>query len=641
VLSLNLGIVAHVDAGKTTLTERLLFEAGVTDHVGRVDHGDTTTDADALERSRGITIRSAVVAFDVERPGGETVHVHLVDTPGHADFVGEVERALAVLDAAVLVVSAVEGVQARTRVLIRILERLGIPFLVFANKVDRAGASYDATMAALREALTGGAVALVEPSEVGTRACAVRRRAGAAFRQELAETLADHDDRLLERWLGDGLSDDDTTRALARLTAGGAVHPVLFGAALLGLGTAEVLEAVAALLPTAPRRVTEGLHARVFKIERDAGGRRTAYVRLDSGHLDARDHVTVHRRGRTGSVTSSAARATAVRPFTRGAGTEARRAQAGEIALVSGLGDVAIGDQLGWWDPHRGARHFPPPGREAVVRPRDPADRVRLFAALQELSAQDPLIDARLDGPDDEVTVSVYGEVQKEVLAARLEVEHGVPVTFLPTRTVYVERVAGVAEAHRVVRTGNASVGLRVEPGAPGGGTSYAVTVERGYLLPSHHTAVEAAVARALEQGPLGWRVVDARVTLVAGHFNAPTPPAGYYRELTAAAVAEALRTAGTTACAPVSAFEVEMPTDVLSAVLQALVRAGARPGPPRAGGRLCRVTGTVPSDAVDDLEHRLSGLTRGEGLLVVEPAGFEPVRGRLRTAPRRGPGGP
>ena len=136
--SLNLGIVAHVDAGKTTLTERLLFEAGVTTHIGRVDHGDTTTDADALERQRGITIRSAVVTFTVPTPDGGTTRINLIDTPGHSDFVAEVERALAVLDGAVLVVSAVEGVQAQTRVLIRILERLGIPFLIFANKIDRA-----------------------------------------------------------------------------------------------------------------------------------------------------------------------------------------------------------------------------------------------------------------------------------------------------------------------------------------------------------------------------------------------------------------------------------------------------------------------------------------------------------------------
>src|SRR5580765_3415162 len=156
---LNLGIVAHVDAGKTTLTERLLFDTGVITHIGRVDHGDTTTDTDALERQRGITIRSAVVAFTLD-----DVKVNLIDTPGHSDFVAEVERALSVLDGAVLVVSAVEGVQAQTRVLIRILERLQIPFLIFVNKIDRMGAAEDETLTAVRHALTGDAIALNRPA---------------------------------------------------------------------------------------------------------------------------------------------------------------------------------------------------------------------------------------------------------------------------------------------------------------------------------------------------------------------------------------------------------------------------------------------------------------------------------------------
>jgi ribosomal protection tetracycline resistance protein len=169
--TLNLGIVAHVDAGKTTLTERLLYETGVSTHLGRVDHGDTVTDADDIERRRGITIRSAVVAFTV----GD-LKVNLIDTPGHADFVAEVERALTVLDGAVLVVSAVEGVQAQTRALIRIMERLGIPFVVFANKVDRSGASYDATMDALRDALAGDAVALTRPIGPGGRSATVAAR---------------------------------------------------------------------------------------------------------------------------------------------------------------------------------------------------------------------------------------------------------------------------------------------------------------------------------------------------------------------------------------------------------------------------------------------------------------------------------
>src|SRR3954452_13228252 len=182
--TLNLGVLAHVDAGKTTLTERLLFETGSTDHLGRVDHGDTTTDADALGRRRGITIRSAVATLTLPsaQPSADgDLKVNLIDTPGHSDFVAEVERALVVLDGAILVVSAVEGVQAQTRVLIRILERLGLPFLVFANKIDRVGADPAGTMAALREVLTGAPVALTDPVGAGSRDARVRPRSGPRF----------------------------------------------------------------------------------------------------------------------------------------------------------------------------------------------------------------------------------------------------------------------------------------------------------------------------------------------------------------------------------------------------------------------------------------------------------------------------
>ncbi|HEX7149430.1 MAG TPA: GTP-binding protein, partial [Actinomycetota bacterium] len=206
---LNLGILAHVDAGKTSLTERLLFAAGVIDEVGSVDAGSTQTDSLALERQRGITIKSAVVSFVV---GGTTVN--LIDTPGHPDFIAEVERVLGVLDGAVLVVSAVEGVQPQTRVLMRTLQRLGIPTLLFVNKVDRAGATDERVLRAIAERLTPAVVAMGSVHGLGTRDPRfVPYGAGDdAFRGRLADLLADHDDALVAAYL-----DDDTGLPYRRL----------------------------------------------------------------------------------------------------------------------------------------------------------------------------------------------------------------------------------------------------------------------------------------------------------------------------------------------------------------------------------------------------------------------------------------
>lgn len=628
--TINLGIVAHVDAGKTTLTERLLFEAGVISQVGRVDHGDTTTDTDDLERQRGITIRSAVVTFTVPGIDGPDVKINLIDTPGHSDFVAEVERALMVLDGAVLVVSAVEGIQAQTRVLIRILERIGTPFLIFVNKIDRSGAAYDSTMTALNEVLLGGAVALVEPIGLGSRAAGVATRSGSGFVEELIERLSDYDERLLRQYV-DGGQPPSEQQALASLTGQtriGRMHPVVFGSALAGVGIAEVLTAITAHLPTTADDVDNPLHASLFKIERDPVGHQIGYVRLHAGTLSARDRVIVHRREPIGTIVSHPARAISVSTFDHGTITTETSARAGDIATISGLNDIAIGDQLGRWDPARGGRLFPSPGLESVVRAQLPADRSALFQALQQLSEQDPLINARLDGVDREITVSVYGEVQKEVITARLATEYGVAAEFLPTRTVHVERPAAIAEWHEQTVMGNASVGLRVEPAAAGSGVEYLMGVERGYLIPSFHVAIEESLAAVTGEGLFGWRVTDCRVTLIHGRYHAPTPSAGDYRRLTALAFRRALRQAGTTVCAPVSWFELEVPADALTPVLGRLVTAGATPKVDQLAITRCRVTGTMPADQVDEFEQRLPGLSSGLGVFFSEPAGHRPVVG-------------
>jgi ribosomal protection tetracycline resistance protein len=416
---------------------------------------------------------------------------------------------------------------------------------------------------------------------------------------------------------------------LAEQARRGRIHPVLFGAALEGVGVAHVIEALTTYLPLSDGDADKPLHASVFKIERGPAGHRVAFARLHDGTLGARDHLVVHRREpNVGAIREHEARAVDVTAFDLGAETVGRPARAGEIAKVLGIGDVAIGDQLGRWDPSRSGRHFPSPGLEAVVKAASPGDQSSLFQALQQLSEQDPLIDARLDGVDHEITVSVYGEVQKEVILARLEHEYGVVADFLPTRTVHIERPAGIGEAHNATPMGNASIGLRVEPGTPGSGAEYVMGVERGYLLPSFHVAIEETIPTALSEGLFGWRVTDCIVTLIHGRFNAPTPSAGEYRRLTATALREALQRAGTIVCAPFSRFELELPVEALTAVMARLVAVGARPEPPAMGTSHCRLAGTMPTEAVDHFEQRLPGLTAGQGVVFSEPSGYEPVHG-------------
>jgi ribosomal protection tetracycline resistance protein len=620
----NLGIVAHVDAGKTSLTERLLHTAGVTEELGSVDAGTTRTDTLALERRRGITIRSAVVSFAVR---GTTVN--LVDTPGHPDFVAEVERVLGVLDGAVLVVSAVEGVQPQTRLLLRTLRRLRIPTLLFVNKIDRRGADDEAVLRAVAERLTPAAVAMGTVAGIGTPTAAfVPFPAGPPG---LTSVLAEHDDALLAAYLDDAAVPQRRLRAaLATQTARALVHPVFFGSALTGAGVDELIGGVAELLPAAPGEADGPLSATVFKVERG-----TVFARLFSGTLRVRDRLP---QGRV----------TALEVFEDGAVVPRASVSAGRIARLRGLAGVRIGDALG--DPPATAppKVFAPPTLATVVTPVRPADRGALQSALDELAAQDPLLGVRRDDRRGEVSVSLYGEVQKEVLEATLAEEFGVAVAFRATTTICVERPAGSGAAVEVgERDRNpflATIGLRVEPGT---GVTFRLAVSPGSMPAAFFTAVEETVHRTLREGLHGWQVTDCAVTMThAGYWprqshahatfdKAMSSTAGDFRNLTPLVLMAALARAGTRVLEPLHRFRLEVPVDALGPLLPVLARLGAAPGTPVVRGAECVLEGDVPAAQVHVLTRALPALTRGEGVLESAFDRYEPVRGAVPSRPR------
>lgn len=295
---LNLGILAHVDAGKTSLTERLLHSVGVIDEIGSVDDGNTQTDSLALERQRGITIKSAVVSFAVD-----DVTVNLIDTPGHPDFIAEVERVLSVLDGAVLVISAVEGVQAQTRVLMRTLRRLRIPTLVFVNKIDRGGACPERVLDGVAARLTPAIVPMGEVRAQGTRGARFGLFDEARLGALLLDLLSEHDDALLAAYVEGRVSYDLIRAALVRQTGQALVHPVFFGSAVTGAGVDELIAGIKELLPRAEADVDGPVSGSVFKVERGAAGEKIAYARMFSGTLRTRDRLPLGD-GQEGRVTA-------------------------------------------------------------------------------------------------------------------------------------------------------------------------------------------------------------------------------------------------------------------------------------------------------------------------------------------------
>ncbi|MEU6589863.1 translation factor GTPase family protein [Streptomyces sp. NPDC046881] len=636
---LNLGILAHVDAGKTSLTERLLHTAGVIDEIGSVDAGSTTTDTLALERQRGITIRSAVVSFPLDR-----VTVNLIDTPGHPDFIAEVERVLDVLDGAVLVVSAVEGVQAQTRVLMRTLRRLRIPTLVFVNKIDRRGARDAAVLRQMARRLAVPLVPMGTAAGLGTRAARFRPGLGPAA----LEALADRDDGLLAAYLDGGVPAGRLRRALAAQTRSASVHPVYFGSAITGAGVPELIAGIERLLPTAAGDPDGPLSGTVFKIERGPAGEKAAYARLFSGTLRVRDRI-VFGDGRRG--TGEEGRVTALTVFERGTDTRADSAGAGRIVKVWGLGGIRIGDALGV--PNRSYQHhFAPPTLETVVVPGPGADRRSLHLALTQLAEQDPLIGVRHDELRGETSVSLYGEVQKEVVQATLADEYGLAVTFRETTTLCVERPVGSGHAVEYNKKDDnpflATVGLRVDPAPPGAGVTFRREVELGSMPYAFFKAVEDTVRETLGQGLHGWQVTDCTVTMThSGYsprqshahqgFDKSMSSTGYdFRGLTPLVLTEALRRAGTLVHEPVHRFRLEAPADTLGALLPVLARLGAVPESTGTHAAVCVLEGIVPAARVHALEQRLPGLTRGEGELETAFDHYAPVtRGTVPERPR------
>ena len=633
--TLNLGILAHVDAGKTSLTERLLFANGAIPELGSVDAGSTRTDTGELERERGITIRSAVATFTT----GD-LQVNVVDTPGHPDFIAEVERALSVLDGAVLVLSAVEGVQAQTRVLMRSLRRMRLPTLVFVNKIDRPGVRHDSLLADIRRKLAPHVVPLSAVTDLGTPAArAVPRPLSLPrVRGRAAEVLAEHDESLLARLVdGPPPTAGEVRALLAAQTAAGVVHPVFFGSALTGEGTAELTAGIAALLrpPAAdPELPAAGT---VFAIERSPDREKIAYLRLFAGQLRERQRVTFTRRGPGGASGEYSGRITgldivgAPAPEPDARQRAGRRLEAGSIGRVRGLPGIRVGDQLGV--PVRPSRqsHFAPPSLETVIRPRRPGQEGRLHAALSALADEDPLIRTRR-APGGATSVLLYGAVQREVVAARLARDFGIVAAFEPVTPVYFERPVAAGEAlTEVDRHGDhdfwATVGLRVEPAVPGSGVVFARDVEWGALPRAFHRATEDAALRCLEQGLYGWEVTDCTVTLIRVGHQAPVSTAADFRHLTPMVLMRALRAAGTRVYEPCQSVEIEVPADALSGVLGFLGTLGADLGAPVEGEEGWAVTADMPSRLVQEVTRALPGLTSGEGALWSRPSGDRPVR--------------
>lgn len=431
--TLNLGILAHVDAGKTSLSERLLFETGLIATLGSVDKGNTQTDSLALEKERGITIQSAVVSFNLAN-----LKINLIDTPGHSDFVAEVERALSVLDAVILVISAVEGIQSQTRVLAKILQKLKIPTLIFVNKIDRLGARNLELLTEIQAKLFPKIITLNEAFDIGT----------SKSRTTLLEKQQNSDKLKVE------INKMETC-------------PVVFGSALTGVGISELIQVLEKYFEPVEEKCGLPLLGVVFKLEINSKGHKIAYVRIFAGELKLRQKTAFVHTDQNGNKTHLVGKITKMQGFENGKIVEIQTAKAPEIVKVWNL-DLQIGDWLGE-SLEKQTSHFTKPNLEVIVRAKNPLENSKLHIALTKLSQQDPLISfqqkqktqaqVRL-APSDLVgttmgdsqargifSLKLYGEVQQEIIQAFLLKDYGLEVIFEKIQAICVEKVIGTGTA--------------------------------------------------------------------------------------------------------------------------------------------------------------------------------------------------
>ncbi|MEK4736966.1 MULTISPECIES: elongation factor G [Bacillus] len=626
--TINIGIVAHVDAGKTSLTERILYETNVIKEVGRVDSGNTQTDSMELERQRGITIKTSVVSFFID-----DLKVNVIDTPGHADFIAEVERSFRVLDGAILVISAVEGVQAQTKILMRTLQKLNIPTILFVNKIDRSGANTEKVVKQIKVILSNDAFPFYSVENEGTKKAHIIEYKSY---DDCIELLAPYKESLLASYVNNEIIPDTLLRKeLEKQVQQANVFPIFFGSAMTGVGVTELLENISALIPVNKPVQDKTLSGVVFKIEREPSGEKIAYVRVFSGSLHVRKYVDIQR----GESLPHKEKIKKMCMFHNGDAVQSSTVHSGEFCKVWGLTNIKIGDIIGEWTDYIKDIHFAEPQMEAAIEA-VPKERIHdLYAALMELCEEDPLIKVWKDNVHNELYIRLFGEVQKEVIETTLYEKYRLQVTFSNTRVVCIEKPIDLGNSVEVMSEKEnpfyATIGFKVERGALNSGITYNLGVELGSLPLAFHKAIEDTVFQTLKQGLFGWEVTDIIVTLTHTGYASPVTTASDFRNLTPLVLMDALKQAKTCVYEPLNEFELTVPEHAISTAMYKLAAIPATFAEPTLHNDSYHLTGSLPVAKTEDFKRMLHSFTEGEGIFITKPTGFTKLTAPFPTRKR------
>lgn len=603
---LTLGILAHVDAGKTTLSEALLFTAGAIRKAGRVDKKDAFLDNYELERERGITIFSKQAVFSYE-----DLRITLLDTPGHVDFSTEMERTLQVLDAAVLLISAADGVQSHTRTLWKLLESYQVPVFLFVNKMDQPGADQEKILAGIQNQLSGNCVDFTPL--VGAAATESKGAALEADMQEAMEAVAICDEELLNSFLTDGrISQGQLREKIAERK----VFPCLFGSALRLQGIEALLSAIEAYAPE--KTYPEAFGARVFKVTRDSQGSRLTHMKITGGTLKAKMELTC-AEDKTEKVNQ-------IRIYSGERFEAVNEAAAGSVCAVTGLLGTMAGQGLGM-EKNLESPFLTPVLSYCLLLP-EGTDPMAVMPKLKELEEEDPALSFTWEEELKEIHVHVMGEVQMEILKVLIRERFGLEIAFGKGRIVYKETIADTVEGvgHFEPLRHYAEVHLLLEPGEPGSGLQFEADCSEDILARNWQRLILTHLEEKQHRGVLtGSVITDMKITLVSGRAHQKHTEGGDFRKATYRAVRQGLMEAMSVLLEPYYEFRLEIPEEMTGRAMTDMEKLFADfTLAERAEGR-CVLTGCAPVETMRDYQKEVYAYTRGQGSLTVRLKGYMP----------------
>ncbi len=644
----NIGIMAHVDSGKTTLTEQLLYLTGAIRQAGSVDSGTAATDSLSIEKQRGISVRTATASAK-----WKDITVNIIDTPGHVDFAGEVERALSALDYAVVIVSAVEGVRAHTENILKSLDAAKLPRIVFINKIDRAGADSASVIAELKNISSQSYLLLSETENEGLENPSVKTIDGRKLAVAATEALADLCDEAADAFLCDeALTEDRSVELIKKEISDCRLTPVLCGSAKHSIGVRELADILAKLMPSAERRATDDLCGIIFKIEHDKNLGKVSHIRLFGGEISNRDEVEIISPADNITADSDAVELEAkppakekvsqIKSFSGARLTDSGIVKIGDIAAVCGLPSAKTGHFIGSLAVSESAKLVNPFLRVRVT-PSD-GDQLKLpslAAALGELSDEEPYIDAKWENGQKEITISTTGKIQLEVIDTLLKERYNLSAAFSPPTVIYKETPSqkGYARAsYTMPKPCWAVVEFIFEPMPRGYGVSYHGRLPSNQCFYRYQSHIRTSFNSCLEQGLYGWEVTDFKCTLVGGeHHTIHTHPLDFF-VCTPMAFMNGLNENGSTILEPLLKIRVSAPAELSGKVLSEIVKMGGEYDSPVIRSDNVVLEAIVPVATSMDFPTKLAVISSGKAVLNQSFHGYRECRDGLEHInPRRG----